>query len=79
MTARDNHWLYISAQLERGVSREQAEHVWKPLQSQEAPVYIYVPSGMWNLAKDYAKAAGVTKARIRTWRRQPNGVIVQEI
>ena len=61
------------------VSRLQAEHVWKPLQSQEAPLYIYVPAGMGNIAKDYAKAAGVTRARIRTWRRQPDGVIVQEI
>ena len=61
------------------VSRQQAEHVWKPLQSQEAALYIYVPAGMGNLAKDYAKAAGVDSARIRTWRRQPNGVIVQEI
>jgi hypothetical protein len=61
------------------VSRLQAEHVWKPLQSQEAPLYIYVPSGMGTLAKDYALAAGITRARIRTWRRQPEGVIVQEI
>jgi len=61
------------------VSRQQAEHVWKPLQSEQAPLYIYVPSGMGNLAKDYARAAGITRARIRTWRRQPEGVIVQEI
>ena len=61
------------------VSRDQAERVWKQLESGEAPLYIYVPTGCGALAKDYARAAGIKHAQIRTWRRQPNGVIVQEI
>jgi hypothetical protein len=61
------------------VSREQAEHVWKHLENDEAPLYIYVPTGMGAQAKDYARAAGIKHAMIRTWRRQPEGVIVQEI
>ncbi len=61
------------------VSRDQAQRVWKNLESQEAPLYIYVPSGYGAVAKDYARAAGLKHAKIRTWRRQPDGVVVQEI
>jgi NAD-dependent dihydropyrimidine dehydrogenase PreA subunit len=61
------------------VTRDQAEHVWKQLENEEAPLYIYVPTGLGAQAKDYARAAGIKHAKIRTWRRQPEGVIVQEV
>ena len=61
------------------VSRQQAERVWKQLETAEAPLYIYVPSGLGAIAKDYARAAGIKHAEVRTWRRQPNTVMVEEI
>jgi NAD-dependent dihydropyrimidine dehydrogenase PreA subunit len=59
------------------VSRDQAERVWKQLESDEAPLYIYVPTGLGARADDNTPPAG--HKQIRTWRRQPEGVIVQEI
>ena len=61
------------------VTREQAVHVWAQLETSEAPLYIYVPSGLGTIAKDYARSAGIRHARIRTWRRQPGGMIVAEV
>ena len=71
----------IVAQVEtrETVTRRQAELVWAPLESVEAPLYIYVPAGLAPRARDYALAAGIKHARIRTWRRQPTGMIVQEV
>ncbi len=69
------------AQVETGetVTRDQAKRVWKQLESEEAPLYIYVPSGYGAVAKDYAKSAGIKHATIRTWARQPEGVLVREV
>lgn len=69
------------AQVETGetVTREQAKRVWKQLESEEAPLFIYVPSGYGAVAKDYAKAAGIKHATIRTWARQPESVLVREV
>jgi NAD-dependent dihydropyrimidine dehydrogenase PreA subunit len=61
------------------VTRQQAEKVWKALETEEAPLYIYVPSGMGTVAKDYARAAGIKHAQVRTWRRQPDTVLVDEV
>ena len=71
----------IVAQVETSetVTRRQAELVWAPLESVEAPLYIYVPAGLAPRARDYALAAGIKHARFRTWRRQPTGMIVQEV
>jgi NAD-dependent dihydropyrimidine dehydrogenase PreA subunit len=69
------------AQVETGetVTREQAKRVWKQLENKDAPLYIYVPSGYGTAAKDYAKSAGITHVKFRTWRHQPNGMRVEEI
>ena len=71
----------IVAQVEtrETVTREQAELVWAPLETGEAPLYIYVPSGLVRRAKDYAMAAGIKNAKFRSWRRQPTGMLVQEV
>ena len=61
------------------VTRRQAEMVWAQLESADAPLYIYVPSGLAARARDYALAAGIGSARIRTWRRQPGGMLVREV
>ena len=61
------------------LSREQAEYVWSQLQFDDAPLLLYVPAGLAAQAKDYARAAGIKNARIRTWRRQPDGVRVREL
>ena len=42
------------------VTRDQARRVWKQLESDEAPLYVYVPAGLGAVAKDYAKSAGIT-------------------
>lgn len=71
----------IVAQVEtrETVTRQQAELVWAPLENGEAPLYVYVPSGLLRRAKDYAMAAGIKNAKFRTWRRQPTGMLVQEV
>ena len=61
------------------VTRRQAELVWAQLESADAPLYLYVPSGLAARARDYALAAGIERARIRTWRRQPGGMLVREV
>ena len=61
------------------LSREQAEYVWARLELRDAPLLLYVPSGMAATARDYAKAAGIKNAEIRTWRRLPQGVAVREL
>ena len=61
------------------VTRRQAELVWAQLENDDAPLYIYVPSGFAARARDYALAAGIEHARIRTWRRQPGGMLVREL
>ena len=71
----------IVAQVEtrETVTREQASRVWATLETDEAPLYIYVPAGLAGRAKDYARAAGIRHAKVRTWRRQPGGMMVQEL
>ena len=61
------------------MSREQAEYVWARLEMRDAPLLLYVPSGMASTARDYAKAAGIKNAEIRTWRRLPAGMKVLEL
>ena len=60
------------------VTREQAMYVWAPLENQQTTLYLYVPAGSLARAKDYAKAAGIKKAKFRTWRWTPNGMVVKE-
>lgn len=60
------------------VTREQAMYVWAPLENQQTTLYLYVPAGSLARAKDYAKAAGIKKAKFRTWRWTPNGMVVRE-
>ena len=71
----------IVAQVEtrETVTRQQAELVWAPLENGEAPLYIYVPSGLVRRARDYAMAAGIKNAKFRSWRRQPTGMMVREL
>ena len=71
----------IVAQVEtrETVTREQASRVWAQMESAETPLFIYVPSGLGARARDYARAAGISNFRIRTWRRQPAGMVVQEL
>ena len=61
------------------VTRRQAELVWAQLETDDAPLYIYVPSGLAARARDYALAAGIEHVQVRTWRRQPGGMLVQEV
>ena len=61
------------------VTRDQARRVWKQLENKDAPLYIYVPSGYGSAAKDYAKGAGITHVKFRTWRHQPGGMMVEDI
>lgn len=71
----------IVAQVEtrETVTRDQAKRVWKQLESDEAPLYIYVPSGTAAMAKDYAKSAGIKHIKFRTWRRMPGGMRVEDV
>ena len=71
----------IVAQVEtrETVTRRQAELVWAPLENAEAPLYIYVPAGLVGQARDHATAAGIKHARFRSWRRQPDGMLVREV
>ena len=71
----------IVAQVEtrETVTRRQAELVWAPLENVEAPLYIYVPAGLVGQARDHALAAGIRNARFRSWRRQPEGMLVREV
>ncbi len=61
------------------MSRQQAEYVWARLEMKDAPLLLYVPSGMASVAKDYMKAAGIKNAEVRTWRRQPDHTKVLEL
>ena len=61
------------------VTPEQARLVWSQFENKDAPLYIYVPSGLGGRAKQYAKAAGMKHVQFRTWRRLPTGVVVEEI
>ncbi len=70
--------MVVQVESKETVTREQAERVWAPLQTADAPLLVYVPSGQLARAQDYARAAGIKNVRFRTWRRQPGGVIVQE-
>ncbi len=70
--------MVVQVESKETVTREQAERVWAPLQTADAPLYVYVPAGHLASARDYARAAGIKNVRFRTWRRQPGGVIVQE-
>ena len=77
------YYPVMVAQVETGetVTRDQAVRVWKQLETEQAPLYIYVPSGYGTVAKDYAKAAGITHAEIRTFARMPEemGALVHEV
>jgi hypothetical protein len=61
------------------MTREQAEYVWARLEMKDAPLLLYVPSGMASVARDYVKAAGIKNAEVRTWRRLPQGMKVLEL
>tara|TARA_B100000029_G_scaffold496044_1_gene561844 strand:- start:7380 stop:8477 length:1098 start_codon:yes stop_codon:yes gene_type:complete len=61
------------------LTREQAKYVWSELQVKDAPLLLYVPSGLAAQAKDYARSAGVKNVQIRTWRRQPDNIRVREV
>ncbi len=71
------------AQVETGetVTRDQAVRVWKQLETEQAPLYIYVPAGYGTVAKDYVKATGIKHAEVRTFARMPEGVgdLVHEV
>ena len=69
------------AQVETGetLTREQVERVWARLETEQAPLDIYVPAGLAARAKDYARAAGIRHVRFRTWRTHLDGVIVREL
>lgn len=71
------------AQIETGetVTRDQAVRVWKQLETEQAPLYVYVPSGYGTVAKDYIRAAGLTHTEVRTWARMPDGIgtLVHEV
>ena len=71
----------IVAQVEtrETLTREQAERVWSRLATKQAPLDLYVPAGLAACARDYAKAAGINQVRIRTWRRNPNGMVIREL
>ena len=56
----------------------QAERVWAPLETTDAPLFVYVPAGQLARAQDFARAAGIGSVRFRTWRRQPGSVLVEE-
>ena len=70
--------MVVQVESKETVTREQAERVWAPLQTADAPLLVYVPSGHLARAQDYARAAGIKNVRFRTWRRRPGGVVVQE-
>ena len=61
------------------LTREQAQYVWSELQVKDAPLLLYVPSGLAAQAKDYARSAGIKNIQIRTWRRQPDNIRVREV
>ncbi len=61
------------------VTREQARRVWKQLESTEAPLYVYVPTGLGVIAKDYAKSAGIRHIKFRTWRNLPTGMMIEDV
>ena len=61
------------------LSRDQAKYVWARLENEQAPLDLYVPAGLAARAKDYARAAGIKHLRLRTWRRQPQGLIIREL
>jgi ferredoxin len=70
--------MVVQIESKETVTREQAERVWAPLETTDAPLFVYVPAGQLARAKDYARAAGIGSVRFRTWRRQPHGVLVEE-
>jgi hypothetical protein len=62
------------------VTREQARYVWKRLENRNAPLYLYVPSGLAAQANDFARDAELQNYKIRTWRRMPgDGVVTREL
>ncbi len=70
--------MVVQVESKETVTREQAERVWAPLETADAPLFVYVPAGHLARARDYARAAGIDNVRFRTWRRQPHGVLVEE-
>ena len=76
---RNRPIMVAQVETKETVTRRQAELVWAQLENDDAPLYIYVPSGFAARARDYAVAAGIDSARIRTWRRQPGGMLVREL
>ena len=61
------------------VTLDQAKYVWSTLQNKNSELYLYVPAGKLAEARDYAKVAGITGAKFRTWRWAPNGMVVREV
>ncbi len=76
---RNRPIMVAQVETKETVTRRQAELVWAQLENDDAPLYIYVPSGFAARARDYAIAAGIEHARIRTWRRQPGRMLVREL
>jgi NAD-dependent dihydropyrimidine dehydrogenase PreA subunit len=71
--------MVVQVETRETLTREQAEYVWARLESEQAPLDLYVPAGLAARAKDYAKAAGIKHVRVRTWRWQPTGLTVREV
>lgn len=71
--------LIAQVESKETLSRQQAEYVWARLEMKDAPLLLYVPSGMAAVARDYVKAAGIANAEVRTWRRLPQGMKVLEL
>jgi NAD-dependent dihydropyrimidine dehydrogenase PreA subunit len=71
--------LLAQVESKETLTREQAQYVWARLEMKDAPLLLYVPTGMAAQARDYVKAAGIKNARIRTWRRLPQGMQVRSL
>jgi ferredoxin len=71
--------MVVQVETAETLTREQALYVWTRLENEQAPLDLYVPSGLASRAKDYARAAGIKHVRFRTWRWQPTGIIVREV
>ncbi|MDA1148213.1 MAG: hypothetical protein O3A76_16570, partial [Chloroflexi bacterium] len=71
--------LIAQVESKETITREQAAYVWARLEMKDAPLLLYVPSGMAAIARDYAKSAGIKNAEVRTWRRLPQGMKVLEL
>ena len=71
--------MVVQVETKETLTREQAEYVWTRLENEQAPLDLYVPAGMAQIAKDYARAAGIKHIRFRTWRWGPHGYTIREV